>query len=246
MAAPEGYNALGKIGVSYKGEYASNTAYERLDAVYHSGSTYLALRDDPAGAPNNDRVNWTFLAKGFPSDISESEIAFEQAADRTNIATGESIKTVFGKIKKWFADMTAAAFAQIITSNTDLMATTVAGYLPDALAVKRQFDDVNSNLQWKTLSIDNGASGITIPEVWSEANVEVTFGLNPEFHTSIHVLRANIADGEERNYIAGSANSTTDCHTVNIIVTKAGVRLRRYFYAGEVITNTCKMVVSYR
>ena len=106
--------------------------------------------------------------------------------------------------------------------------------------------ELNSNLQWKTLSIDNGATGITIPGAWSEANVEVTFGLNPEFHTSIHVLRANIADGEERNYIAGSANNPTDCHTVNIIVTKAGVRLRRYFYAGEVITNTCKMVVSYR
>lgn len=149
MAAPEGYNALGKIGVSYKGEYASNTAYERLDAVYHSGSTYLALRDDPAGAPNNDGVNWTFLAKGFPSDIGESEIAFEQAADRTNIATGESIKTVFGKIKKWFADMTAAAFAQIITSNADLMATTVSGYLVDALAVKNQFDAVNSKLKYE-------------------------------------------------------------------------------------------------
>ena len=37
MAAPEGYNALGKIGLSYKGEYDSNTVYERLDAVYHSG-----------------------------------------------------------------------------------------------------------------------------------------------------------------------------------------------------------------
>lgn len=192
--------------------------------------------------PQPDMSN--YLTKtGNGSNLS---VAFTQASTRANIATGEKTSTIMGKIKKWFADMTAAAFAQIITSNTDLMATTVAGYLVDALAVKNQFDAVNSNLQWKTLSIDNGATGITIPGAWSEANVEVTFGLNPEFHTSIHVLRANIADGEERNYIAGSANSPTDCHTVNIIVTKAGVRLRRYFYAGEVITNACKMVVSYR
>lgn len=27
MAAPEGYNALGKIGISYKGDYDSNTTY---------------------------------------------------------------------------------------------------------------------------------------------------------------------------------------------------------------------------
>lgn len=146
MATPEEYKVLGKIGISYKGEYASSVSYEKLDAVYHSGSTYLALKDAPAGAPNNDGVNWMLLAKGFPSDVGGSEIAFEEAADRTNIATGESIKTVFGRIKKWFADMTAAAFAQIITSNTDLMATTVSGYLVDALAVKQQFDDVNSKL----------------------------------------------------------------------------------------------------
>ena len=77
---------------------------------------------------------------------SNLSVAFTQASTRANIATGEKTSTIMGKIKKWFADMTAAAFAQIITSNTDLMATTVAGYLPDALAVKQQFDDVNSKL----------------------------------------------------------------------------------------------------
>ena len=40
MAAPEGYNALGKIGISYKGDYDSNTTYERLDAVEHNGSIW--------------------------------------------------------------------------------------------------------------------------------------------------------------------------------------------------------------
>ena len=79
-------------------------------------------------------------------DSSDTIVTFEQASERTNIISGESHKTIFGKIKKWFADMTAAAFAQIITSNTDLMATTVSGYLVDALAVKQQFDVVNSNL----------------------------------------------------------------------------------------------------
>lgn len=146
MAAPEGYNALGKIGISYKGEYASNTAYERLDAVYHNGSTYLAIKDAPDGAPRDDKINWIYLAKGFSGDIGDTAITFTEAETRENIDTGESVKTVFGRVKKWFADMTAAAFAQIITSNTDLMATTVAGYLPDALAVKQQFDSVNSKL----------------------------------------------------------------------------------------------------
>ena len=146
MVAPEGYSALGKIGISYKGEYASSTAYERLDAVAHNGSTYLAIKDAPDGAPRDDKVNWIYLAKGFSGDIGDSEIAFTEAENRENINTGESVKTVFGKIKKFFADLTAPAFAQMITSKDDLLATKATGYVPDAKAVADGFADVNRKL----------------------------------------------------------------------------------------------------
>lgn len=146
MVAPEGYSALGKIGISYKGEYASSTAYERLDAVAHNGSTYLAIKDAPDGAPRDDKINWIYLAKGFSGDIGDSEIAFTEAENRENINTGESVKTVFGKIKKFFADLTAPAFAQMITSKDDLLATKATGYVPDAKAVADGFADVNSKL----------------------------------------------------------------------------------------------------
>lgn len=146
MAAPEGYNALGKIGISYKGEYASNTAYERLDAVAHNGSTYLAIKDAPDGAPRDDKLNWIYLAKGFSADIGDSEIAFTEAENRENINTGESVKTVFGKIKKFFADLTAPAFAQMITSKDDLLATKATGYVPDAKAVADTYTELNGKL----------------------------------------------------------------------------------------------------
>lgn len=146
MAAPEGYNALGKIGISYKGDYDSNTTYERLDAVEHNGSTYLAIKDAPDGAPRDDKLNWIYLAKGFSGDIGDSEIAFTEAENRENINTGESVKTVFGKIKKFFADLTAPAFAQMITSKDDLLATKATGYVPDAKAVADAVSEVNGNL----------------------------------------------------------------------------------------------------
>ena len=146
MAAPEGYNALGKIGISYKGDYDSNTTYERLDAVEHNGSTYLAIKDAPDGAPRDDKVNWIYLAKGFSGDIGDSEIAFTEAENRENINTGESVKTVFGKIKKFFADLTAPAFAQMITSKDDLLATKVTGYVPDAKAVADAYTELNGKL----------------------------------------------------------------------------------------------------
>ena len=150
MAAPEGYNALGKIGISYKGEYASTTAYERLDAVAHNGSTYLAIKDAPDGAPRDDKLNWIYLAKGFSGDIGDSEIAFTEAENRENINTGESVKTVFGKIKKFFADLTAPAFAQMITSKDDLLATKATGYVPDAKAVADAVTDVTGKLNQNT------------------------------------------------------------------------------------------------
>lgn len=146
MAAPEGYKTLGKIGISYKGDYDSNTTYERLDAVAHNGSTYLAIKDAPDGAPRDDKLNWIYLAKGFSGDIGDSEIAFTEAENRENINTGESVKTVFGKIKKFFADLTAPAFAQMITSKDDLLATKAAGYVPDAKAVADAYTELNGNL----------------------------------------------------------------------------------------------------
>ena len=149
MAAPEGYKALGKIGISYKGDYNPNTVYERLDAVYHNGSTYLAIKDAPDGAPRNDKINWIYLAKGYDGetvDVAESEIAFTESETRENIASGEKVSTVFGKIKKFFTDLTAPAFAQMITSKDDLLATKAAGYVPDAKAVADAYTELNGKL----------------------------------------------------------------------------------------------------
>ena len=150
MAAPEGYKALGKIGISYKGDYNPNTVYERLDAVYHNGSTYLAIKDAPDGAPRNDKINWIYLAKGYDGetvDVADSEIAFTDSETRENIVSGEKVSTVFGKIKKFFTDLTAPAFAQMITTKEDLLATKVTGYVPDAKAVADAYTELNGKLK---------------------------------------------------------------------------------------------------
>lgn len=149
MAAPEGYKALGKIGISYKGDYNPNTVYERLDAVYHNGSTYLAIKDAPDGAPRDDKINWIYLAKGYDGetvDVAESEIVFTESETRENIGSGEKVSTVFGKIKKFFTDLTAPAFAQMITTKEDLLATKVTGYVPDAKAVADTYTELNGKL----------------------------------------------------------------------------------------------------
>lgn len=88
--------------------------------------------------------------KGDPGTAStvadEMTVAFTEAASRTNITTGEKMSVIMGKIRKFFADLTAPAFAQMITTKADLMATKATGYVPDAKAVADGFADVNRNL----------------------------------------------------------------------------------------------------
>ncbi len=55
--------ALG--GIAYKGAYDPEAEYERLDAVFYEGSTFVAMKDGPEGPPTADVANWQYLAKGF-------------------------------------------------------------------------------------------------------------------------------------------------------------------------------------
>lgn len=47
---------------------------------------------------------------GKKGTIFDSKIIFDEAQERQNIQSGESIKTLCGKVKKWFSDLKAVAF----------------------------------------------------------------------------------------------------------------------------------------
>ena len=59
---------------------------------------------------------------------ANTQIVFAQAASRENIASGEKLNIILGKIRKWFADIKGAAFQDV--SNT--LTTTEAGKVLDA------------------------------------------------------------------------------------------------------------------
>nr|DAP39100.1 MAG TPA: hypothetical protein [Caudoviricetes sp.] len=226
MAAPEGYNALGKIGISYKGDYDSNTTYERLDAVEHNGSTYLAIKDAPDGAPRDDKVNWIYLAKGFSGDIGDSEITFTEAENRENINTGESVKTVFGKIKKFFADLTAPAFAQMITTKEDLLATKATGYVPDAKAVADAYTELNGKLnQDADLTLVNCVSWSSDNSISKIGNrVFVTIGVQiTSEQSSGSLIITNIAKTyyPKNAYVRANATGGTSGNNHNIYINKS-------------------------
>ena len=68
------------------------------------------------------------------ADISTT---FNQAASRTNIATGETLAVSLGKIAKWFADLKGLAFKDKIVATTDISGVIPAENLPTATATAK-------------------------------------------------------------------------------------------------------------
>ena len=59
--------------------------------------------------------------KGDPGSIENIDLAtidFAQSASRTNIESGDTFATIFGKISKWFADLGTAAFRGVSNALT--------------------------------------------------------------------------------------------------------------------------------
>ena len=72
-------------------------------------------------------------------------IPFTQAATRENIKSGENLKTVLGKISKWFADLKASAFCTVVNNATTTVENTVLdGRMGRTL--QDQITILNSNL----------------------------------------------------------------------------------------------------
>lgn len=116
-------------------------------AVYDKNNTGIVDNAEKLGGVAPEE----YLQK---ASLPDTTVAFEVAETRSNISTGEKVSTVFGKIKKFFADLTAPAFAQMITTKEDLLATKVTGYVPDAKAVADTYTELNGKLHHKDVAVE--------------------------------------------------------------------------------------------
>ena len=83
-------------------------------------------------------------------DTEATSIDFTEAAARINIATGDSLITMFGKIKKWFADLGSLAWKSKVDYNTDIDNKPT---IPAGVAV---VDNLSSNSATEALSANQG------------------------------------------------------------------------------------------
>lgn len=139
----------GRVLPLWRGEYRNGEFYEQTDIVLYNNSSYIAKQDTignlpPESANANDY--WQLVAKGIiDADISDATVEFEEALTRENIESGEAAETLFGKIRKIFADLKPIAFTE---SYSDLKNTPgVVSKSSDGLVQK---GDGQANKVWKT------------------------------------------------------------------------------------------------
>ena len=122
-----------------------------------------------------------------PTVADNMTVAFTQASSRSNIATGEKLSVIMGKIKKFFADLTAPAFAQMITTKEDLLATKVTGYVPDAKAVADTYTELNGKLSLYTYGdkVYGSSSTAISPVSWAAQWISIIAPDGYSFFTAI-------------------------------------------------------------
>lgn len=138
-------------------------AAERASVVAGFGGTYTELRNKPTINDVELVGNKTIDELGGLTE--ESTVSFTEAEERTNIEATDNVKGIFGKIKKWFADLKPHAFS----NPTNNLLATVAGTPLDAVQGKVLRDE--------TIKIN--------PTRFSGNNVETVEGLLELFATDI-------------------------------------------------------------
>ena len=110
-------------------------------------------------------------------DGSNVTAAFTQAATRTNVATGEKMSVLFGKIRKWFADLGTAAF-----KNTGV-ANGVAELGADGKVPAGQLPTIASAAA--DITYDNIASGLVADDVQAAIDETLTKIYTPEIVVTV-------------------------------------------------------------
>ena len=167
MAIPEGYEKLAAIGIAYKGVYAESTAYKYLNAVFYSGSTFVALKDNPVKPPVSDGTNWQYLAQGFVEGVMSAVNATDTSGVIGTVGEEVNAQTLIDAI----ADRVMTKLVPTSKIVNNLLATDAGTVLagPQGKALSDSIAEVNSKL-----TVGSVAS-TAIPSGLNGKSITVTF-----------------------------------------------------------------------
>ena len=162
------YTGTGITGTSSSGTVFPSSGIEnsRIDDKYLNTNTNDIYSCIIAGDSNTAQWAWIGNIKGNAGPIGpagpmgtvdeNTPINFEEASQKSNIVSGESIKTIFGKIAKWFTSFGSAAWASIVNNGT----TTAEGTVLDGRMGKTLSDSIGNLSNLSTDSKDSAVDAI--------------------------------------------------------------------------------------
>lgn len=139
---------------------------DMLAAVYDpqgkQQDIYKYIDDEIAKIPPPD-VSGKLDNDGDGSNVTA---AFTAATTRANVATGEKLSVLFGKVAKWFADLGSLAFKSTV-AKSDL-----------ARDVQTSLDKADSAVNVPVTAADNGKFLRVVNGVWTAATIDNANGVS--------------------------------------------------------------------
>lgn len=205
----------------------TNEYKSKLDGI-ESGAqknTVTGIKGNSESAYRTGNVNLTPANIGAlePSgDASNTKVSFTQSSGRANLTSGETLKTSFGKLSKWYADLKAVAFSG---SYNDLSNKPTAFKNPQSLTIQQnggsqtEYDGSTAltvNITKTGIGLGNveNKSSATIRSELTSSNVITALGYTPISKNATQLTNQNLdayyGTGYMGNmYYAGGSNSVT-------------------------------------
>lgn len=179
-----------------------------LKTVAFSGS-YTDLTNKPT-IPSSAADVGAVATTGDGSDVTAN---FTTATSRTNIATGEKLSAIFGKIAKWLGDLGTMAFKSSV-AKSDL-----------ASGVQASLDKADSALQSAPVTSVNGQTGAVTVSV-------------PDASTATPLMDGTASYGSGTTYARGNHRHPTDTTRVPTSRTVNSKALSSNITLGEMYSAT--------
>lgn len=179
------------------------------ESTYHQGNVNLTPANIGAVASSN-------------GDASNTKVTFTQSTSRVNLTSGDTLKTAFGKLSKWFVDLKAVAFSG---SYNDLSNKPTTLKNPKSLTIQQnggnqtEYDGSTAltvNITKAGIGLGNveNKSSATIRGELTSSNVTTALGYTPINSSATNLTNQNLdaykgTDYMGKMYYSAGSNSVT-------------------------------------
>lgn len=189
-------------------------------------NTVTGIKGNAESAYRQGNVNLTPANIGAVAssngDASNTKVTFTQSTSRSNLTSGDTLKTAFGKLSKWFVDLKAVAFSG---SYNDLSNKPTTLKNPKSLTIQQnggnqtEYDGSTAltvNITKAGIGLGNveNKSSATIRSELTSSNVTAALGYTPINSSATKLTNQSLdaykgTDYMGKMYYAGGGNSVT-------------------------------------